>query len=381
MNRTTVSTPTVLSLSALALLITGAVLYAGPLDPPAGPVAPTYKTLTEVEPRTAINAANTPGVGTSIFRISAPGSYYLTGNLTGAAGRHGIEIAASDVSVDLMGFEVSGVPGSLNGIATTATSLTGLSIVNGTVVAWGLSGIDLQSNGATSSRVAGVVSNSNGQSGILVGQGTTVTNCVAASNLSWGFAASTGCVFEACIARTNTGGGMSIGFGSTATDCTAASNTGTGISGGAGCSVRGCTAFFCGSDGISVGNGSVVVHSSCLGNTTNGIRATFGVAILDNACQQNGNSGGSGAGILVTGSDCRVEGNTCSNADRGVEVTGAGNLIVRNACAQNTTDWVIAANNIHGPIIDRRVPASAAVNGFAATTTLGSADPNANLSY
>ncbi len=38
---------------------------AGDLNPPSGPVTPTMKTLTEVEPRIAINATNTPGSGNS----------------------------------------------------------------------------------------------------------------------------------------------------------------------------------------------------------------------------------------------------------------------------------------------------------------------------
>lgn len=55
---------------------------AGDLNPPAGPVSPTHKTLTEIEPRTAISMANTPGDADSLFKITQPGSYYLTGNIT-----------------------------------------------------------------------------------------------------------------------------------------------------------------------------------------------------------------------------------------------------------------------------------------------------------
>src|SRR5262245_7050708 len=84
--------------SALALAATAGLLVAGPLTPPACPVASSYKTLAEVEPRVAINAANTPGTGTCLFKITAPGSYYLTGNITGASGRHGIEISSSNVT-------------------------------------------------------------------------------------------------------------------------------------------------------------------------------------------------------------------------------------------------------------------------------------------
>jgi hypothetical protein len=74
-----------IAITSTALLAASAILTAGPLGPPAGPVASSYKTLTEVEPRTAINAANTPGDATSLFKITQPGSYYLTGNITGSS--------------------------------------------------------------------------------------------------------------------------------------------------------------------------------------------------------------------------------------------------------------------------------------------------------
>ena len=82
------------------------VAVAGPLDPPAGPVAPTYKTLTEVEPRIAINAVNTPGGVDSVYRITEPGSYYLTGNVQGVDGKSCIELMTGNVTIDLSGFEL-----------------------------------------------------------------------------------------------------------------------------------------------------------------------------------------------------------------------------------------------------------------------------------
>src|SRR5881392_43776 len=98
-------------------ILAAAVLHAGPLNPPAGPVASSYKTLTEVEPRTAISAANTPGDSDSLFKITQPGSYYLTGNIQGVSGKHGVEIAASGVTLDLNGFDLLGAPGSLDGVS------------------------------------------------------------------------------------------------------------------------------------------------------------------------------------------------------------------------------------------------------------------------
>ena len=69
---------------------------AGDLNPPAGPVTPTMKPLDEVEPRTAVNATNTPGDTDSSFRISQSGSYYLTANLTGESGKHDMIGCESD---------------------------------------------------------------------------------------------------------------------------------------------------------------------------------------------------------------------------------------------------------------------------------------------
>ena len=91
------------------LAASAAVLAVGDLNPPAGAVAATGKRLTEIEPRIPISATTTPGDLDSVFRIITPGSYYLTGNVAAAIGKHGIEIGTSDVSIDLRGFVVSGV--------------------------------------------------------------------------------------------------------------------------------------------------------------------------------------------------------------------------------------------------------------------------------
>src|SRR6187397_3128637 len=90
----------------LIAAVVGTVLWvnAGDLNPPAGPVGSTMKNLSDVEPRIAVNATNTPGDADSVFKITQSGSYYLAGNITGVSAKYGVEIAASGVTLDLNGF-------------------------------------------------------------------------------------------------------------------------------------------------------------------------------------------------------------------------------------------------------------------------------------
>jgi hypothetical protein len=91
------------------------------------------KTLGQIEARTIVNATNTPVNANNTFIISAPGSYYLTGNITGAPGKHGISIQADDVILDLNGFLlVSGGAGALRGVDVPAAQKN-LALRNGTV--------------------------------------------------------------------------------------------------------------------------------------------------------------------------------------------------------------------------------------------------------
>ncbi len=120
------------------IFLGGAVIAnAGGLNPPVGPIAPTMKTLAEVEARIAVNSTNTPGDATSAFKITQPGSYYLTGNITGVAAKYGVAITASGVTLDLNGFDMLGVAGSLDGVSGTVIGLANIAIVNGSVRYWG----------------------------------------------------------------------------------------------------------------------------------------------------------------------------------------------------------------------------------------------------
>lgn len=117
-------------------------------------------------------------------------------------------------------------------------------------------------------------------------------------------------------------------------------------------------------------------------NTADGIRcAGTGSMIRGNACTLNGLNAGDGAGIAVVSNDNTIEGNVCTDNDRGIHVTGLNNLILKNSCADNTTHYQIVAGNRYGAIVNITPGGAAAVTGSAAASTLLTTDPWANFSY
>jgi len=143
-------TKTVVSVLVLAGLVIFALTAVGGNLEPSAPPGPTMKTLAEVEPRIAVQSL--PGDTNSLYVISETGSYYLTGNITGEPNKCGITIAANNVTVDLMGFGLIGVPGSLDGFCVQYQETDeplpieevsfNFCIRNGTICNWGGNGID-----------------------------------------------------------------------------------------------------------------------------------------------------------------------------------------------------------------------------------------------
>lgn len=326
--------------ATVALIALAGFAIAGPLNPPVGPVVSTGKTLTEVEPRIAINLANTPGDADSLFKITQSGSYYLTGNVQGVSFKHGIEIAVGGVSIDLNGFELAGTGMALDGVSSTVASLANINIRNGTVRNWGDCGIDLGTVPASNSRISDVLCRGNSSIGILAGASTIITDCAASQNGNDGINANTACVVERCTALGNLSSGIVVVAGSTVRECIARTNSFHGIA-------------------LS-NNGNLIIGNNCSGN----------------------GAAGDGANILVANvQDNRIEGNNCTGADRGIDVDGTGNIVIKNTCSGNTTaNWSIAAGNAVAPIVSATTNA-AAINGNTYSGNLGSTDPNANFTY
>ncbi|HYF14880.1 MAG TPA: right-handed parallel beta-helix repeat-containing protein [Phycisphaerales bacterium] len=363
-----------------AIILAAGSALAGPLDPPAGPVGSTGKTLTEVQPRIAINAVNTPGDADSLFKITQPGSYYLTGNVTGVGGKHGIEVEAGGVTIDLMGFTLSGVAGmgAMDGIRGSF-AIENIKVMNGTIRAWGADGIDFSAYPRCS--VDGVRAIGNVGRGISLGSDAIVAECVASNN-SAGIAAQGSTAVRSCTASSNSGHGISVSNDSVVETCTASSNGINGIHAASGSVVRACAATLNAGRGISVHTGSSVIGCTASENGGDGIEITARSLAMDNVCTGNGVTTQQGAGIYASASDNRIEGNHCQGNDLGLDIDGARSVIVRNTCASNTVlNWAIEANNLYGPIIDRSAATTAAVVGNAAAGTLGTTDPNANFTH
>ena len=343
--------------SVLALVAGSGLLLAGPINPPAGAVGSSMKTLAEVEPRIAISLANTPGDADSLLRITQPGSYYLTGNVTGVAGKHGIEIAASGVTLDLNGFQVGGVPGSLTGVYVSLNSATSITVRNGSISNWGGSGLDTVACEATGTLLKDLRCADNSNHGIRLYRFGRAVNCSADRNAAYGFDSYSYCAIDNCGANGNGNNGIDGATSSRVTGCVCTNNGGVGIEVGQSSSVRDCT--------VTTNNGS-------------GIHTSGQCTISGNICSENP---APGAGISVTGTDCRIEGNSCTGNGTGLSVSSSGNVILRNTCASNVLNWAISSGNVYGTIVDRTSAAGGAVSGNSAVSTLGTTDANANFSY
>ncbi|MDP1661970.1 MAG: hypothetical protein Q8L55_08640 [Phycisphaerales bacterium] len=411
-------------LAGIAALAAGRAT-AGPLNPPAGAVVSSGKTLTEVEPRTAVSDVNTPGTATCIFRISQAGSYYLTGNVQGVAGKNGIEITASGVTLDLNGFQVNGVAASsLVGILISAFRGRTITIKNGAIRNWGGHGLESPNpsgHPASGNAYIHLQSSLNGGNGFTTQGGSVFDRCTAVENGVDGYWASGSGSFIGCTAYINTARGFNINGDCSLTGCCATANGAAGFYSGLGstfgdctseqnaigfettaCTLRSCNAYLNDSHGFILTNG-VLSQSVAMNNSGDGVRAGSESRIADCSISDNDNDGlwvsnnclvtgnvshnngvaavGSPANIRLAGSDNRVEGNNCTDAPVGIVAGAAGNVLFSNTCSGNTTNWSLVANNVHGPIIDRTAPASAAVSGNSALDSSGSTHPRANFSF
>jgi parallel beta-helix repeat protein len=377
--------------AAAALIVAAGFAVAGPLNPPAGPVTSTMKTLAEVEPRIAINATNTPGNASFKFRITQPGSYYLTSNVEQASGG-GIEIAAQNVTLDLNGFAVLSTSPT-TGVGIQSNGGLAITVKNGTVSGWVGSGIVLGSFSTVRNVTVSAVNGSHGISvfsgvvescvvqnggavGIQVSTDAIVRNCVVYGSDLHGIDAGSKCTIENCVSNLNGGHGINV-VASKVTGCTTNNNQLSGVRSGGFSTFTDCHASQNTLDGFELATQDVITGCTADRNRRDGISALSRCRIEDNTCNENGFGNGTGAGILLrtSGSRNHVKNNTVVGNDWGVKVDSTLNLIAGNGASSNPSNFTIATGNRVTSIVNLATNA-APINGNTGGTSTLEADAN-----
>ena len=239
-----------------------ALLAQGSLTPPPGAPGATMLTLSQIEPRTPVDATHTGSGGSAKFLITQPGSYYLTTNIVGVSSEHGINISANNVTLDLNGFSLQGVSGALDGVYIHA-GYTNVTVRNGSISGWvsSFGGVEDHANNAILEGL-NISANANG---IVLESSGVVRDCNCNNNFGVGIQVYAGMV-SGCEALNNSSTGIYVGSG-TVSDCDALTNANYGIYVGNNCTVKDCTASGNTSYGIYVANNSTVIGCTAGGNT------------------------------------------------------------------------------------------------------------------
>lgn len=346
---------TVLCILIAAGLKAGPPAYAGNLTPPPGPIQPTDQVL--------INSQS----GSIPVTISASGSYRLTSDLTGVAGQHGIVITADDVTLDLNGFTLRGVPGSNSGIITPGTQ-SRVRISNGVLQDWDGSGIQL--GNSDHCVVTGVTIARSGDAGIDVGEDASVIGCEVQDSSGHGIDSGDRAIIRDCHASGNLSNGINTGNSSIVSTCVASLNGGTGIAAiedariiacvargnltlgiratnasvisettasyspigfdvNGAVSLTSCTAHICSDFGFLIGGASVVTN--CTVRDSDGVAFTCGDGTKFQSC----NVQNCGLTAFLIGGRCFIEGCLATGSDYGLRALGTHNRIVGNHFTNN----------------------------------------------
>lgn len=302
----------------LIIILSASLCFAGSLQPTAAP-APTMKTLDQVEPRTAIPG----GSYSTTYTITTPGSYYLAGNRTLTTGVMCITIASDNVTLDLMGYTLTGAgSGSSSYGIFISTDRKNIKISNGSVTSFGGSGIASNNSGCKNISLYNISSSSNLAKGFNLLGGGRIENCNASDNGDTGIYAGRNSVITNCISRDNGAKGIEVSGGSVVTGCSTYNNTTNGIY-------------------VNTLGSCTIIQNSCNSNGGTGISGYVGSVIMNNTANSNGGSG------IFTQNACTIIGNnTYGNTQYGIS-TYSYCLVDQNVAYENTTaNLHLGSNNI-----------------------------------
>jgi hypothetical protein len=248
--------------------------------------------------------------------ITTPGSYILTGNLSGDGIGDAIIINSGQVYLDLNGFQMVGT-GGIRGDAISIGSFKNVTVRNGTIKGWAREGINATS--ATQGVFEDLILSGNGLNGIAAGKHCRILNVTSEDNANNGIQADDGSLIRNCLASRN-------------------GRDGTG-------------------SGIVVDKSCMVLECLTFGNATFEIEAVSGNRIEGNLCDCNGESFSdySDTGIKVTADDNLVRDNHVTGCLIGYKIDASDNIVVANTAADNGTqftgdDFSISANSTSGEV-------------------------------
>jgi parallel beta-helix repeat protein len=312
--------------------------------------------------------------------ISWPARVTLVGSLTGVMNTDGLTLNTGNVTVDMNGHAlVSGGGAAGNGINVPSLQ-TNIVVMNGTVQGWGDNGV--RAFNARGSRFVGITASGNQGDGLQVGAECVVRDCTAKGNTADGIDISTAALVVHSHASGNGSDGFEASNGSTIQACTARNNGRNGFNIFDGASIIGCSSERNDLHGIAASDGSLVADCVAANNSSNGVYTQLGTLVRDcvvryndgaglraqNDCKLVGNTADNNlqSGVFIQGSDCRVDGNHCTDNSRyAIESLSSGNLFIRNSAAGNQVGPFQFGGSDAGPV------------GSAATAT----SPFANLSF
>ena len=266
------------------------------------------------------------------------------GGFFGVSGAHGITVSSGNVTLDLNGFALIGVPGSKDGIY--AGTYTNLTVRNGTVHGWGGNGVEVYDaynqvlEHLTVSDIGGgygidaysavlrdcVLERSGTNASIYMEDGI-VRDCTILDSPSVGIDAEYGSKVIDCVVNHSQSDGIDA-YDSEVRNCAARDNDyGIYVVSG---TVSGCHVENSGTTGIYVdGRGCQIIGNTCLGNLA--------------------------SGIYIYDSNNRVENNHVTDSGTsGIELVSGytNNIIIKNTVGSSgTTNYVTPGAQIIGPIL------------------------------
>jgi len=200
------------------------------------------------------------------------------------------------------------------------------------------------------STISGNTSYDNKSHGISAWIGSTVAGNTCYGNSGYGIKTSISCLITGNTVYQNTDDGIYTSDGCTVSNNAVQANVGNGIKTGEGCIITGNSVHKNSSNGIHAAYGScMVMDNTCCSNTSNGISVFDSCKVVGNNCYDNG-YGSDGAGILASSNYNHIEQNHVSGNDRGIDVDGTANCIVKNTAVKNADEYDIVTGNKVGTI-------------------------------